>query len=60
MPVLSALIAFLIHVALVLLALQFIETQWPTLARWVKAVIVTTLISVALALFRGWVCSWLC
>lgn len=58
--VLHALIAFLLHVAIVLAALQFIDTQWPTLARWIKATIVTTVVAFVLALFRGWVCSWLC
>ena len=60
MPLLHALVGFLLHVALVLLALQFIDTQWPTLARWIKAVLVTTLIAFVVALLRSWVCGWLC
>jgi hypothetical protein len=61
MPVaLHGLLAFLIHVAAVWAVLQFIETQWPTLHRLLKAAIVTTLIAFLVGLFHGWLCSWLC
>jgi hypothetical protein len=60
LSVFYALIAFVLHVALVLVVLQFVETQWPTLARWVKAVFITTLVALVLGLLRHWVCGWLC
>lgn len=57
---LSALIAFLLHVLLVWAALQFIETQWPTLHRMIRAMIISTLVAFLIGLLHSWVCGWLC
>lgn len=58
--VLHGLVAFLLHVAIVWAALQFIETQWPTLHRLIRAAIITTLVSLLVSIFHRWICSWLC
>jgi hypothetical protein len=50
----------LLHIALVWAALEFIETQWPTLHRLIRAAIISTLIALVVSIFHSWICSWLC
>jgi cytochrome bd-type quinol oxidase subunit 1 len=61
MPVqLHALIGFLVHALFVWAVLQFIETQWPTLHRMIRALIISAVVAFLIAVLHGWVCGWLC